>query len=147
MGKITENMLANDTAFRWFYIGVNHYQPNTEWLKYITFYRDSFDVIAFIGTWCPDTKRLLPAFYRVMIGSGFPINNIELYGLDEHLKGLGQEVAAYHITQTPTFIFFHNGEEIGRINDKIQRSMEEDIVSILQNAFMKKDGDTAGAGN
>lgn len=144
IGKINESMLANDTAFRWFYQGVNHYQPNADWINYIRYYRDSFQVVAFVGTWCPDTKILLPEFYRVMVGAGYPLNTLNIYALDEQLHGLGDEVRMFHVTKTPTFIFLHNGKEIGRINDHIQRSMEADIVSILQNTFNKNQQSTTG---
>lgn len=145
IGRINEGMLANDTAFRWFYQGVNHYQPNADWIKYISYYRDSFKVVAFVGTWCQDTKKLLPEFYRVMIGASYPLNTLVVYGIDEQLHGLGEEAKMFHIKTTPTFIFLHNGQEIGRIGDKIQRSMEADIVSILQNTFNKNQG--SGGGN
>lgn len=144
IGRINEGMLANDTAFRWFYQGVNRYQPNAEWLKYISYYRDSFNVVAFVGTWCPDTKNLLPEFYRVMIGSSYPISTMTVYGLDEQLHGTGGEAKLFHVKKVPTFIFLHNGQEIGRIGDHVQRSMEADIVSILQNTFNKSPQSTAG---
>lgn len=144
MGRINESMLANDESFQWFYKGVNHYQPNPDWIKYISYYRDQFNVVAFVGTWCPDTKNLLPEFYRVMIGAGYPLNTLIIYGLNEHLQGLGNEAEMFHIKQVPTFIFLHNGKIIGEIADHIQRSMEADIVSILQRAFDKNKNSTSG---
>jgi thiol-disulfide isomerase/thioredoxin len=135
IGPINEKILANDSAFMWFFTGVNRYHPDTAWTKYISFYRDSFDVVAFIGTWCPDSKRLLPEFYRVMMASSYPLNRIRLYGLDHQLHGLGDAATEYDIDKTPTFVFVHDGQVIGKIQDKIYRSMEADIVSILQRQF------------
>lgn len=135
VGQIDEQTLANDSAFLWFFTGVNRYRPDTAWTKYISFYRDSFDVVVFAGTWCPDTKRLLPQFYRVMMSSSYPVNRIKLYGLDHQLHGLGEAAQQYDIDDVPTFIFLRQGKEIGRINDRLQRTMEQDIVSILQRSF------------
>jgi hypothetical protein len=136
VGKISEKVLANDSAFMWFFTGVNRYRPDSAWIKYISFYRDSFDVVAFVGTWCPDSKRMLPEFYRVMMASSYPMNHIQLYGLDRHLKGEGGAEETYHVDKVPSFILLHDGKEIGRITDHVNRSMEADMVSILQRYFM-----------
>jgi hypothetical protein len=135
IGRINEKMLANDSAFMWFFTGVNRYRPDTEWTKYISFYRDSFDIVAFAGTWCPDTKRLLPQFYRVMMASSYPMNRIKLYGLDEQKHGLGDVAQQYDIDKVPTIILLHQGKEIGRIEENVHRSIEADMVSILQKVF------------
>lgn len=135
VGRINEKMLANDSSFRWFYYGVNNYKPDPAWVKYISFYRDSFDVVIFAGTWCNDSKRLLPQFYRVMMASSYPLSHIKLYGVDHELRALGEESSQYKVSKTPTFIFLRDGKEIGRITDKVQRGMDADIVSILQSAF------------
>lgn len=137
IGKIDEKTLANDSAFRWFYYGVNNYKPDPAWTKYISFYRDSFNVVVFAGTWCIDSKRLLPQFYRVMMAASYPMDRIQLYGVDHQLRALGDEASQYHIDKTPTFIFLRNGKEIGRITDKLQRGMDADIVSVLQSSFNK----------
>lgn len=139
VGRINEKVLANDSAFRWFYYGVNNYKPDPAWTKYVNFYRDSFDVVVFAGTWCLDSKRLLPQFYRVMMASSYPLSRIKLYGVDHQLRALGDESNQFHVSKTPTFIFLHDGKEIGRITDKLQRGMDADIVSILQRTFAPAD--------
>jgi len=144
VGPINEKVLANDSAFMWFFTGVNRYQPDTAWIKYISYYRDSFDVVAFVGTWCPDSKRMLPEFYRVMMASSYPMSRIKLYGLDRQLKGEGGAEETYGVNKVPSFILLRNGKEIGRITDHVQRSMEADIVSILQHAFTPQQQVAAG---
>jgi hypothetical protein len=139
VGRINEMLLANDSAFLWFFTGVNRYKPDTAWTKYISYYRDSFDVVAFAGTWCLDTKRLLPQFYRVMMASSYPMNRIKLYGLDHQLHGLGDAAQQYDIDKVPTIVLIHKGKVIGKIEDKVHRSMEADMVSILQQTFAKEE--------
>lgn len=145
MGPINEQLLANDSAFRWFFTGVNSYNPDNAWVRYISFYRDSFDVVAFVGTWCEDSKRLLPQFYRVMMAASYPMSRIKLYGLDHALKGKGGAERTYDVNKVPSFILLHNGKEIGRITDHLQRSMEADMVSLLQRTFRPQDAGTAAA--
>ncbi|HVB03464.1 MAG TPA: thioredoxin family protein [Chitinophagaceae bacterium] len=132
-GIITEPMLANDPSFSWFYQGVNDYIPDSKLVRYIGEYRDSFDLVVFAGTWCPDTWHLLPAFYRTMISAGFPLDRIRLYGVDTSKKTLGDETERYHITQVPTFILLYHGREAGRIVESAKGSIEADLASLIYN--------------
>lgn len=138
IGKINEKLLANDSSFRWFYQGVNSYQPETEWTKYISFYRDSFDVVVFAGTWDGFSKQLLPAFYRVMMASSYPMSKITLYGVDHQLNTLGDEAKQYNIDKLPTIILLHQGKEIGRIEQRPVQSIEANMAALLQNKYLRK---------
>ncbi|MHB1921799.1 MAG: thioredoxin family protein [Chitinophagaceae bacterium] len=131
-GYLSESVLANDSAFQWFFNGVNDYHPDPSMVRYIAANKDHFQVVVLGGTWCPDTQKLLPEFYRVMIGAGYPLNKIMVIGVDHHLKAIGNETRPYHLVQTPTFIFYRNGKELGRIVDHVHKSMEADMVAILQ---------------
>ncbi len=135
LGRITEKMLANDSAFLWFFTGVNRYRPDTAWTKYISAYRDSFDVVVFAGTWCEDSKRLLPQFYRVMLSSSYPASRIQLYGVDRQNHSPGGEEKPYDLVKTPTIILLRHGQELGRIVEKANRSVEADMVMILDRMF------------
>lgn len=140
IGRISEKILANDPAFGWFYTGVNKYKPDPRMIKYISAYRDSFNVVVFAGTWCPDTHRLLPQFYRVMLASSYPADRIRLYAVDRNLKALGDEATTFQLKKTPTFIILHNGKEVGRIEGSVHRNMESDIVAILDKMVAEDEG-------
>lgn len=142
IGQINEKLLANDSAFRWFYQGVNNYTPNTEWTKYISYYRDSFDVVVFAGTWDNASHQLLPAFYRVMMASSYPMSKITLYGVDHKLHTLGNEATQYNIQTLPTIILLHNGNELGRIQQRPIQSLESNMVAILQTEFFTDSTET-----
>lgn len=131
VGRIDEKVLANDSAFMWFYSGVNDYQPDMAWIKDIRAYRDSFQVVAFFGTWCPDSQILLPKLYRVLMAAGFPLNRIQLIAVDHQLHAGNGEARRYHLHATPTFIFLHHGRELGRIVEQVHGTMESDIVGLL----------------
>ena|SRR5690242_11584571 len=140
VGRINEKILANDSAFAWFYSGVNKYNPDPKMIKYISAYRDSFNVVVFAGTWCPDTHRLLPQFYRVMLASSYPADRIQLYGVDRNNKALDGEAAKYKLEKTPTFIILRHGREVGRIVESVHRNMESDIVALLDKMVAEEQG-------
>jgi len=137
-GKIEMKTLMNDSEFAWFYTGVNSYQPNDNMLNYIKDNRGKFNVVAVVGTWDEQSRKLLPALYKIMILGGSPDEQVTTYGVDEKLDGAMPQ--DYKAKKLPTFIFFRDGKEIGRISGDVGESLESDIAKILLKAN-KKDKD------
>ncbi len=139
VGKLDMQQLVNDSSFTWFYSGINKYQPDSEWVHYIKYYRDSFRVIVFAGTWDRNSRQLLPSFYRTMINAGYPLNKIMLYGVDHDLHTLNGEAKQYNIKKLPTIIVLYQNEELGRIEEVPVQSIEANLVAILQTRFTPKE--------
>jgi Thioredoxin len=132
-GVINESILANDPAFMWFYSRVNSYNPDPEIEKELAAYKDSFNVVAFVGTWDKESQILLPEFYKVVLEIGYPQSDISLMGVNHDMQTSNDAIQQFHITQLPTFIFLHDGKEIGRIEGNVRTSIEADMLHILQN--------------
>lgn len=89
------------------------------------------DVIVFLGTWCPDSKREVPRFLKIADLTGITAERVRLYGLDRSKKSQDGETEKYAITRVPTFVFLKDGVEIGRITEFPQMTLEGDLLSIL----------------
>src|ERR1044072_916724 len=61
-GFIAKKDLVTDTAFTWFVQEQKAFTPNADVVKQFAAAKDSVQVLVFGGTWCDDTKHLLPAF-------------------------------------------------------------------------------------
>lgn len=123
--------LLKTNDFKWFNDGYSNFQiDETENFNIIKSKANKFDVIVFLGTWCPDSREHVPKFIRIMDEAGVSEKHIKLVGLDRDktLKGLTDK---YNITRVPTFIFFENGKEIGRIVEHPQVSLLNHIAKIL----------------
>jgi thiol-disulfide isomerase/thioredoxin len=85
----------------------------------------------FMGTWCEDSQREVPHFYRILDVMNMDDLTVELITVDrdkvtpEHLED------GFDITNVPTFIFFKDGKEINRIVESPVTSLEKDMLSIL----------------
>lgn len=83
------------------------------------------------GTWCHDSKRELPRLLKIFKQIGIEDANIELIAVGINKKepqGIATELGLIY---TPTFIFFRETEEVGRIIEKPKLSLELDIARIL----------------
>jgi len=109
-------------------------QVEQQFVPMIKNVEDSVSTIVFLGTWCPDSRREVPRFLKVADEAGIAPERIRLYALDRTKKsddGLSEQ---YHIERIPTFIFLKHGEEIGRITEVPEKSVEQDMLLILANA-------------
>ncbi len=117
----------------WFETEYEHYEPNesvlTETKKYIN---ENIKIVVIFGTWCGDTHEQLPRFYKTMDYIGYQPNTIELIAVDRNKEANNINIKTYKIEKIPTFIFYKNGKEIGRIIEKPSNSIENDILKILK---------------
>lgn len=93
------------------------------------------EVLAFLGTWCGDSKRGVPQFYKVMDEMGFDEKNLKLVSVsdsvEEYKRSPNGEEKGLNIFRVPTYIFYKKGKEIGRIIETPTTSYEVDIAQIV----------------
>jgi thiol-disulfide isomerase/thioredoxin len=133
-GFITRQELSTDSAFTWFLQNQKGYTPQQESLNTLRANKDSINILAFGGTWCGDTKHLLPQFYVFADAAGLSPDRITLIGVDRSKKTIQHLSEAFNITNVPTFIVLKNGKEIGRVveygkSGMIDREISEVITS------------------
>ena len=85
-----------------------------------------------MGTWCDDSKREIPNFYKILDNAKFNYLNLEMVAVDKSKKAKGLE-KGYDIIRVPTFIFYKDGKEIGRFVEHALdgSSIEQDILKIV----------------
>ncbi|MBD0332069.1 MAG: thioredoxin family protein [Chitinophagaceae bacterium] len=114
-GFITKKDLTTDTAFGWFAENQKGYTPEQNALQTFRANKDSINIIAFVGTWCSDTKNILPKFFLLTDAAGFPEDRITMLGVDRNKKTIQHLSEAFNIINVPTFIVMKNGKEVGRV--------------------------------
>jgi len=114
-GFISRQELSNDSSFTWFLQNQKDYTPDQSALKALRANKDSINIIAFGGTWCSDTKYILPKFYVLSDASGLSPDRITLIGVDHNKKTIQHLSEAFNVINVPTFIVMKNGKEIGRV--------------------------------
>lgn len=115
IGFLSKQQLSTDTSFAWFNNNRQGYTPDPNALQALKANRDSISFVVFGGTWCGDTKHVLPQFFSLTEAAGFPQDRITLIGVD-HKKNTIQNLShAFGITNVPTIIVMKNGKEIGRV--------------------------------
>ncbi len=83
------------------------------------------------GTWCHDSEREVPRMLKLLAASGVKEDNISLISLDIREEEPEGRAKALAVRFTPTFIFFSDDVELGRIIERPVESLQADIAEMV----------------
>lgn len=88
----------------------------------------------FIGTWCGDSEKWVPEFLGMWDQAGLPNSDIEIIALhnegDQYKRSPEEYEKGLNIHKVPTFIFYKDDAELGRIVERPINSLKTDISQI-----------------
>jgi hypothetical protein len=108
------------------------YDPDGEVISKLKQYRDAFDLVIVLGSWCSDSHEQVPRFFKVLDKMKYDQERIEMICVDRNKTGGELDISEYHILYVPTFIIYLNGKEMGRIVESPVRTLEQDLLGILE---------------
>jgi thiol-disulfide isomerase/thioredoxin len=107
------------------------YRPGAAALGLIRNVQRPVEIVVFFGTWCSYCKEQVPRFIKTIQAAANPRIKARFVGIDEELTRPGELLEEYNISRTPTFTVRVGGEEIGRISEQPEKTMEDDLALIL----------------
>lgn len=123
----------SDSSFSWWFDEeYEYYSVDDSTLVSLKDRLEGINVTVVMGTWCGDSQREVPRFYKIVDYLGFDESNIDLICVDRAKVGVADEVDSLNIKLVPTFIFYKNGEELGRIVETPKGTLEKDISEIIK---------------
>jgi thiol-disulfide isomerase/thioredoxin len=114
-GFVSRQLLTSDPSFAWFAENQKSYTPNAVALEALKNNKEVLRFLVFGGTWCGDTKFVLPKFYSLADAAGVGQERITLLGVDRSKKTIQNLSEAFNVTNVPTIIVLKDGKEIGRV--------------------------------
>lgn len=135
IGKIDKSGLESETYNNWFSKNHDAYSPDPETIKAIKENLEDYEITLFMGTWCGDSKREVPKFYKILEAADYPMKQLTSVALsrekETYKESPQHEEAGLNIVRVPTFIFFKNGKEVNRIIEHPIENLEKDILKIM----------------
>jgi thiol-disulfide isomerase/thioredoxin len=115
-----------------------------EWKRFVIGYSPQIDIISrlqavpeevrveiFLGTWCPDCRQHVSAYFKIMDMVRNPIIQTTYTGVPRDRSARQLYIEGKNVERLPTFIVFLRDQEIGRIVETPSKSVEEDLWQIL----------------
>ena len=84
------------------------------------------------GTWCSDTQRELPRFFKVADAIHIPAKNITMIFVERDKTVPGIDLKKWEIGYVPTFIFTLYGKEVKKIVEAPEGSFEDELGSMCE---------------
>ncbi len=142
IGKINQEGLSSGSYANWFEKSFQDYQPDEKTMQLISTALKSYDIKLFMGTWCGDSRREVPRFYKVLAQANFPMNQLNSVAVsrspDLYKQSPNHEEKGLNIHRVPTFIFYKDGVEVNRIVERPVTSLEDDIAAIIKGDYISK---------
>lgn len=111
------------------------YKPDAKYLDSLHQLRisDSLHMKLFLGTYCHDSKKWVPRFYKLK--PTLPISDIEIVSVDTTKKDSRGYYKEVNLEKIPTFVFYNKaGTEVGRIVEKPKGGLEKQLYRVLKQA-------------
>jgi len=131
VGKFTKEDLLKAPFATWFEKGYNEYQPNAEAMATIKNNISDYEIVGFIGTWCPDSRRELPKMYKILDEAGYDLSKLTMVGVTRGKSTPENLEEGYNMSRVPTFIFIKDGKEVNRFVEYEVENIEADIAKIV----------------
>jgi len=89
------------------------------------------EIVVFYGAWCTDSHREIPRFLKIIETVDNQKITVTDYGVNRQKQDELSKFEIYGIEFVPTFIVIRNGIELGRIIERPDRSLAEDLAAIM----------------
>lgn len=136
VGKVQRTHMTQSPFDDWFNPGYESYVPDSIAVAALTELPETVEIEVYLGTWCSDSTRDLPRLYRVMDAAGIREEKTRMYALSDHPGTFKQSPGGteedYLIHRTPTILVLQDGQEMGRIVQNANQTIEQDLVNILK---------------
>lgn len=135
VGEINKNGLTTDNYNAWFSKNHDEYKIDSDLVNQLKPLLKNYDITLFMGTWCGDSKKEVPRFYKVLEQSNFPMNQLKVIAVSRekgaYKKSPNHEEKGLNIHRVPTFIIYKNNIEVNRIVEHPKESIESDLLNII----------------
>jgi thiol-disulfide isomerase/thioredoxin len=107
--------------------------PDAEASRALASVEPGAEVTVFFGTWCGDSRREVPRFWRALDETGSAVPFRILYvGVDREKKQPAELIVGSDVHYVPTFIVSRGGHEVGRIVESAPQGVERDLLALLK---------------
>jgi hypothetical protein len=133
VGEVSIAAFQQQPYKQWFDENHSAHTVDVEILEDLQSLLTDVSITVFMGTWCHDSQREVPALLKILDAISFDKNRLRIIALSLAKDTPGKIETNFDIKRTPTIIFSRNRKEIGRFVEYPQKSLEQDIRAILKN--------------
>lgn len=131
LGKTKREQLMEPPYNKWFTPTYESYVVDQDVIKAIGPKLRDAHLTIYMGTWCEDSQREIPALFKILDEAEFNPKNYTLITVSEEKDTPEGLEKGKNINFVPTIIVNVDGEEVNRIVEYPIDSLEKDLAKIL----------------
>ena len=137
IGEINLRDLQQPAFASWFEKNYKDYHPAPNVMEKLRPLMDDVTIMLFMGTWCHDSQREVPRLMKLLKLVEFDASNLRIIGLSTNKTSSSEIEQVFNIKRTPTIVFLHDGTDIGRVVERPQTTLEQDMLAIIEGRDVK----------
>jgi len=123
-----EQILSHSPIYR---KGLEAYQPDPKALERLRSVTKPIEIEVVFGTWCPHCKVMVPRFMKSIEEADNGNIHVSYLGVPQNFSSF-EPAKVKNIQGVPTFIFYRDGKELGRIpGEPTEGTIEQAMVKII----------------
>jgi thiol-disulfide isomerase/thioredoxin len=134
IGNCNRDGFSLDQFSEWYNMEFDEYEIDVKTIAEID--EDKLSEISIkvvMGTWCSDSQREIPRFYKILDKLSIDEDNITLLCVNRSKELENGDISDLNIELVPTLIFYKDEVEVGRIIETPEESLEIDLKNIINN--------------
>ncbi len=132
LGKINREGISSAPFKEWFDENYATHSLDSSLIDSIALRRNDIKIKVFMGTWCEDSQREVPALFKILDAVDVSEENVELIALDHDKETPFEWEDEYEIEYVPTIMLMDENGEMNRIVEYPIGTLEQDLLMILR---------------
>ncbi len=138
VGSFSPDQLKAGPFAEWYQTFYDYHELDTKQIEDFKSSLSEYRILVFMGTWCSDSKREVPALMKILEKAEFPKEQLKVVGVYDkgpnYKTSPNDEQWGLRITNVPTVIFLKDGKEVNRIVESPLESLEKDMAKVISGA-------------
>ena len=131
IGICDRTAFADSNFSWWFNSEYDNYTPDSAEVLKLSKVINDIKITIVMGTWCSDSRREVPRFFKILDKAGYNTQNLTLICVDRNKTVPNGLVEKLDIKLVPTFICTKDDKEIGRIVETPKETLGKDLALIV----------------
>ena len=95
--------------------------------------KDDIRIDVYFAFWCGDSRKNVPAFIKILDKLNYKKLSVNFYSIERKKDKSGNYfIDSLKIERVPTFVFYKDNDEIGRIIENPEKTLLDDFMKILK---------------
>ncbi len=137
LGVVNRDGLRNELFLDWYQENFKEHVLDSTTIEILAPKLKDVSIKVFMGTWCSDSQREVPALYKILDAAKFDYTKLTMVAVSHDKDTPDHLEKGLDILYVPTIIIYKGDKEIGRYVEYAQENFEKDLLAIINEVGYK----------